>query len=222
MQVKLLRVLQDGTFQRVGGTELRHSNFRLVSATNRNIETMIAQGEFRLDLFYRIGGVTIRLPALRERIEDIPLLADLALQQFAERHGHRPKKLSDEALVFLQSQRWPGNVRQLMHTVERAAIFGESEVIVPGDFSIFDSDPSENLQPPLVDPGDGAMPRADTGAQEPMRVSNAVEQVEEQLIRQAMTKFHGNKKRVAVELGISRSYLYKRLAQIGLGAESAN
>jgi transcriptional regulator with PAS, ATPase and Fis domain len=129
VQVKLLRVLQDGSFQRVGGMEARHSNFRLISASNRNFEAMIADGSFRLDLFYRIGGVTIRLPALRERLEDIPLLADLALQQFAERHHQKAKVLSQEAVVFLKNQIWPGNVRQLMHVVERAAIFSESEVI---------------------------------------------------------------------------------------------
>ncbi|HSV83058.1 MAG TPA: sigma 54-interacting transcriptional regulator [Ramlibacter sp.] len=220
VQVKLLRVLQDGTFQRVGGSELRRSNFRLISASNRNFEAMIAEGSFRLDLFYRIGGVTVRLPALRERVEDIPLLADLALKQFAERHGQRAKKLAGEAVAFLQGQRWPGNVRQLMHTVERAAIFSESEVIEPADFGMIELDPADNLQPPLADPGDGALTVADPGPREGMRVSSAVERVEEQLIRQALTRFNGNKKRVAAELGISRSYLYKRLAQMGLGTES--
>jgi transcriptional regulator with PAS, ATPase and Fis domain len=217
VQVKLLRVLQDGSFQRVGGSDLRRSNFRLISASNRNFEAMIADGSFRLDLFYRIGGVTIRMPSLRERLEDIPQLAELALKQFAERHRQRPKKLSNEACVFLQSQRWPGNVRQLMHTVERAAIFGEAEVLAPDDFGIVETEPSlatpaaaDNLQLPFID----------TATREPMRVSNAVEQVEEQLIRQAMTTYHGNKKRVAIELGISRSYLYKRLAQMGMGVEA--
>ncbi|MHB1112744.1 MAG: sigma-54 interaction domain-containing protein [Acidovorax defluvii] len=220
VQVKLLRVLQDGSFQRVGGNELRRSNFRLISASNRDFEAMIADGSFRLDLFYRIGGVTIRMPSLCERIEDIPQLAELALKQFAERHRQRPKKLSDEACVFLQSQRWPGNVRQLMHTVERAAIFCESEMVVPADFGIFDSDPVKLLQTMPGDAGNVAMSVSGTSPREPLRVSTAVEQVEEQLIRLAMTKLQGNKKRVAAELGISRSYLYKRLAQMGFGVET--
>ena len=221
VQVKLLRVLQDGSFQRVGGNELRHSDFRLISATNRNMAGMIADGTFRLDLFYRIGGVTIRLPALRERLEDIPLLAELALNQFAERHGVRPKKLSAEALEFLQSQRWPGNVRQLMHMVERAAIFGDADAIKPADFGLIDPEVSEGpREVPLADPGgESALERAG-GRSEPMRVSSAVEQVEEQLIRQAMARYHGNKKRVATELGISRSYLYKRLTQMGFGPDA--
>jgi len=220
VQVKLLRVLQDGAFQRVGGNDTRHSNFRLISASNRNFEAMIEEGTFRLDLFYRIGAVAIRLPSLRERLEDIPALAELALNQFAERHSHRPKRLTADAIAFLQGQRWPGNVRQLMHTVERASIFCESDEIGPADFGIVDMAPAEPVQPPLSDPGDGIAPAGDLTAREPMRVSSAVEQVEEQLIRQAMTTHHGNKKRVAAELGISRSYLYKRLAQIGMGVDA--
>ena len=221
VQVKLLRVLQDGSFQRVGSNELRSSNFRLISASHRNFEAMIADGTFRLDLFYRIGGVAIRMPSLRERLEDIPQLADLALRQFAERHRQPPKKLSDEACVFLQSQVWPGNVRQLMHAVERAAIFCESEIVASTDFGIIESDENSFMQTAVGGAGSVTKLRSGTGStSEPMRVSNAVEQVEERLIRQAMTRLHGNKKRVAAELGISRSYLYKRLAQLGLGSES--
>lgn len=220
VQVKLLRVLQDGTFQRVGGSELRRSNFRLISASNRNFEAMIAEGSFRLDLFYRIGGVTVRLPALRERLEDIPLLVDLALKQFADRHGQRAKKLSATAVSFLQSQRWPGNVRQLMHTVERAVIFSESDVIEPSDFGIVDLQPGEALASPIAEFSQSAPSSVGCGAREHVRVSSAVEQVEEQMIRQAMAKLSGNKKRVAAELGISRSYLYKRLAQMGLDSKT--
>ena len=221
VQVKLLRVLQDGSFQRVGGTDVRRSNFRLISASNRNFKSMIAEGTFRLDLFYRIGGVTIRLPTLEERVEDIALIAALALKQFAERHGQPTKRISDEAIKFLQSQRWPGNVRQLMHTVERAAIFGESETIRPADFGLTEPEPVETWQHPFL-ADSGADPKAglQTSPNDSMRVSNAVEQVEEAMIRQALTRHYGNKKRVALALGISRSYLYKRLAQMGLGPDS--
>jgi len=208
VQVKLLRVLQDGNFQRVGGSELRHSSFRLISASNRNFEAMIADGSFRLDLFYRIGAVTIRMPALRERLEDVPLLASLALHQFAQRHGQKPRRLSPEALDFLRSQRWPGNVRQLMHAVERAAIFSESEVIEPSDFA---PDAVAGTEAPTA-----AAVEVEAAS---TRVSQAVGQVEERLIREAMVRCHGNKKRVAEELGISRSYLYKRLAQLAGAAQ---
>ena len=220
VQVKLLRVLQDGAFQRVGGNDTHHSNFRLISASNRNFEAMIEQGTFRLDLFYRIGAVTIRMPSLRERLEDIPDLAEMALKQFAERHVHRPKRLSAEAIAFLQNQRWPGNVRQLIHAVERASIFCESEEIGPADFGFADILPADRHQQVLANLDEGVLPVSDTASREPMRVSSAIEQVEAQLIRQAMTTYHGNKKRVAAELGISRSYLYKRLAQMGLSGNS--
>ncbi|MDF3839898.1 sigma 54-interacting transcriptional regulator [Cupriavidus basilensis] len=222
VQVKLLRVLQDGSFQRVGGAELRSSSFRLISASNRNFEAMIADGTFRLDLFYRIGAVTIRLPSLRERLEDIPLLAELALKQFANRHGLRPKRLSDDALEFLKNQRWPGNVRQLMHTVERAAIFTEAEAIHAADFGLIELEASEMvLDAPLDNLGDKEKPETTTDLKESTRVNNAVGQLEERLIRQAMTRYHGNKKRVATELGISRSYLYKRLSQMGFDQGAA-
>ena len=224
VQVKLLRVLQDGSFQRVGANETRHSNFRLISASNRDFEGMIAAGTFRLDLFYRIGAVAIRLPALRERVDDIPLLAAVALNHFAGRHGQRPKRLSAEAVAYLKAQRWPGNVRQLMHAVERAAIFSESDLIEPADFGLLESNAAEL-------PSAGVEAMSSTGAYEEidlsagaagpgnMRVSSALVQVEEDLIRKAMLRNHGNKKRVADELGISRSYLYKRLAMMGLGGE---
>lgn len=215
VQVKLLRVLQDGSFQRVGGSELKRSKFRLISASNRNFEAMIAEGTFRLDLFYRIGGVTIHLPSLEERLEDVPQLAEMALQQFAERHHQPPKRVSAEGLAFLQSQRWPGNVRQLIHAMERAAIFSDSDEKGPSDFGIFES---ANLVTAIDSQQGATFPVTGRSAppQEPMRVSSADEQVEEQLIRGAMTRFRGNKKRVAEELGISRSYLYKRLAQISI------
>jgi transcriptional regulator with PAS, ATPase and Fis domain len=218
VQVKLLRVLQDGSFQRVGGSEVKNSNFRLISASNRNFEAMIEDGSFRLDLFYRIGAVVIRLPALRERLDDIPLLADLALRQFADRHTQLPKKLSTRAVDFLQKQVWPGNVRQFMHTVERAAIFCEADLIEPADFGVVDDSEFGSLSTPKREQEflstTESTPFQGGGGAEQMRVSNAVEQVEEKLIRQAMTRFNGNKKRVASSLGISRSYLYKRLAQM--------
>jgi transcriptional regulator with PAS, ATPase and Fis domain len=219
MQVKLLRVLQDGSFQRVGGTEVRRSNFRLISASNRNFEAMIADGSFRLDLFYRIGGVTIRMPTLRERGDDITLLANLALSQFAERHGQPVKRLSAAAVDYLKSQRWPGNVRQLIHTVERAAIFGESDEIGPVDFGLADTEfDGCMLDDPTAATHSDDSPAARVDPAHPLSVSNAVEQVEEQLIRTAMIRYNGNKKRVAIELGISRSYLYKRLSQMGYGS----
>ena len=189
MQVKLLRVLEDGSYDRVGGQGSRTSNFRLISASNRDFQRLIDEGRFRLDLFYRVSAVTIQLPPLRERLEDIPALAKQALKRFAVRHGVAVRRLSSAAIQLLQQQDWPGNVRQLMHVVERAAIFADTDLIGSNDFEF----------------------QAST---KPGSVSESLNRVEENLIRAALQRCGGNKKRAAAELGISRSYLYKRLAAL--------
>jgi PAS domain S-box-containing protein len=213
MQVKLLRVLQDGSFERVGGDKPRSSDYRLISASNRDFQGMIDAKEFRLDLFYRVSAVTLQLPPLRDRLEDIELLAKQALYDFAIKHSTRQKLLSREAVEYLQRQQWPGNVRQLMHVIDSAAIFSDSGVITVDDFQF----PGQQLRPVHPEPpasGPAAVTQAEGAAGSAVRV--AVEQVEERLIRDAMVRCGGNKKRVATELGISRSYLYKRLAAIAL------
>lgn len=213
IQVKLLRVLQDGVFERVGGDRSRTSNFRLVSASNRDFQRMIADNAFRLDLYYRISGVTLQLPPLHERREDIPLLVEHALNAFAGRHGSAPKHLDARALDYLQRQPWPGNVRQLIHTVERGAIFAEGEVIDIDDFGLMPGQSTGEAEVPL--PEATEEPASETRAR-PSSVRSAVTELEATLIRDAMAKFHGNKLRVAAELGISRSYLYKRLTAMGM------
>lgn len=208
MQVKLLRVLQDGTFERVGGDRSKHSDFRLISASNRNFDAMIKEKTFRLDLFYRISAVTLRLPPLRERLDDIPLLAEKFLADFAKRHGVPKKSVSPEVVRHLQSRAWPGNVRQLQHAIERATIFSDGEWLSIGSFE------SAATNSPSVPSADSAaMPVAP-----PARggVRSAKEKVESDLIVGAMETHNGNKKRVAEVLGMSRSYLYKRLRELNL------
>jgi DNA-binding NtrC family response regulator len=150
---------------------------------------LIDEGRFRLDLFYRVSAVTIQLPPLRERLEDIPALAKQALKRFALRHGVAVRRLSSAAIQLLQQQDWPGNVRQLMHVVERAAIFADTDLIGSNDFEF-------------------------QASSKPGSVSESLNRVEENLIRAALQRCGGNKKRAAAELGISRSYLYKRLAAL--------
>lgn len=212
IQVKLLRVLQDGSFERVGGDKPRVSDFRLVSASNRDFEAMIDAGDFRLDLFYRISAVSLHLPPLRERLEDIELLANQALYDFSVKHTTRQKKLAPDVVPFLQRQNWPGNVRQLIHAVETAAIFADSDLITIEDFETVIRS-SEGTGAPA---GQAAEPVALVPAAAPSGVRDTLSQVEEQMIREALKQFDGNKKRVAQELGISRSYLYKKLATMGL------
>jgi transcriptional regulator with PAS, ATPase and Fis domain len=207
IQVKLLRVLQDGSFERVGGDRAKKSDFRLISASNRDFKTMIAEGDFRLDLFYRISAITLRLPPLRDRLEDIPELANTFLAQFSARHACNVKTLGADAVAFLQSLSWPGNIRQLQHAIERAAVFSEGENISARDFEINVEDlPLATLTTaaPPVEPQ-----RAATSMQ------TAKDNVEAEIIRETMEKFKGNKKKVAENLNISRSYLYKRLAAMG-------
>lgn len=210
-QAKLLRTLQDGTFSRLGGEAQHHSDFRLIAASNRDFQAMLATGQFRLDLFYRISTVTLKVPALRERLEDIPLLVEAELERFASRHGTLIKKFSAAAMDYLQSLPWPGNVRQLQHVVARAAIFTDDERI-----NIHDLQPQRDDQ---FEPLASVLPVSTLPAQvHNMAPSGGVyaakSSVEAEMIRAALTLFKGNKKKAAEHLGISRSYLYKKLAQL--------
>lgn len=237
IQVKLLRTLQDGTFQRVGSNQQRRSDFRLISASNRDFRQMLAKGEFRLDLFYRISAVTIRVPPLRERLDDIPLLAQTFLDRFAERHQVHGKYFGEGVFAHLQSLPWPGNVRQLQHIVERAAIFSEHDEITIDDCEVLADTDTQTREhgdrPPkfgeiLGTDKSGADIPYEGGSQngpgtpdvplheisEPLDMHQAKTRVELDMIRNAMARFNGNKKKVAEYLGISRSHLYKRLEQL--------
>lgn len=133
VQVKLLRVLQDGTFTRVGGHDLQKSDVRIVAATNKNLAEEVAHDRFREDLFYRLNVVEIHLPPLRARAEDIPLLAEHFLRLTIKRNGIAPIRLSDEALEHLQNHRWPGNVRELENTIARACALANTDMLLPSD-----------------------------------------------------------------------------------------
>ncbi|RJF91757.1 sigma-54 interaction domain-containing protein [Noviherbaspirillum saxi] len=208
VQVKLLRVLQDDIFERVGGDRPRHSDFRLISATNRNFQEMIAHGEFRLDLYYRISGVTIRMPSLRERPEDIPELVQSFLVAFAERHRTPVKGVDSRVYSYLKELSWPGNVRQLLHEVEKAAIFCDGPEIALDNFRLM---PQELGERPIPASPVEAGARASASG----KIQDAIEEMEKSMIRDAMVKYKGNKKKVAEELGISRAYLYKKLSEEG-------
>jgi transcriptional regulator with GAF, ATPase, and Fis domain len=128
-QVALLRVLQEREFERVGGTKTIKVDVRVLCATNRDLEALIAQGRFRADLYYRLKGVMLELPALRERLEDLPLLAHFFLTRVAQERGESVKQLSAEALELLGKHSWPGNVRELENVLSSGAIFAEGQVI---------------------------------------------------------------------------------------------
>jgi len=133
VQVKLLRVLQDGTFNRVGSTDMQNSDVRIVAATNKNLAEEVANGNFREDLFYRLNVVELNLPPLRSREEDIPLLAEHFLHITVKRNGMSPLKLSSEALDHLKNHNWPGNVRELENTIARACALSSNDMLLPSD-----------------------------------------------------------------------------------------
>ncbi|HSM14378.1 MAG TPA: sigma-54 dependent transcriptional regulator [Thermoanaerobaculia bacterium] len=133
LQVKLLRVLEDRRVMRVGGSELIEVDFRLVAATNKDLEREVAAGRFREDLYYRLKVVTLRIPPLRERAVDIPLIAEHYLRQFCREHGREPKRLSHDAVEALQAYAWPGNVRELKNAMESVVVFHQGELVEPAD-----------------------------------------------------------------------------------------
>jgi two-component system response regulator PilR (NtrC family) len=131
MQVKLLRVLQDHRFRRLGGTEEVQADIRIIAATNQDLPKLVAEGRFREDLFYRINVIPMHLPPLRDRREDIPLLADHFLEKYAEQMHKPVLTISREAIVLLQGYGWPGNVRELENVIERAVALEQSPTVLP-------------------------------------------------------------------------------------------
>ena len=198
VQAKLLRVIQDRMIERIGGDRPLQVDFRLVTATNHDLQKLVQEGKFRLDLYYRISPITIEVPPLRKRLEDIPALVAHFIEDFSTRHRRPPAEVSECAIAYLMEQSWPGNVRQLRHEVERAIVFAEDGRITSASFG---KAPMESPKPIHSTNG-----RA--------RLRDHLEQVEADLVRKALERHNGNKKRVAQELGISRSYLYKVLNTI--------
>jgi transcriptional regulator with PAS, ATPase and Fis domain len=201
VQAKLLRVLQDRIVERVGGDRPRNVDFRLLSATNKDLQALVESGGFRLDLFYRISPIVIELPSLRERLEDIPLLALKFLKEIAYRHARPVPTLTEEALAELADRSWPGNIRQLQHEIERAFVFSDGVSVRAEDLSIT---PQSLLRPSKRPQGD----------QQPRDLKNVVAEVQNEEIKEAIAANKGNKKKAAASLGISRSFLYKKLAEI--------
>lgn len=136
IQVKLLRVLQDGTFSRVGANETLKTDVRIVAATHKNLTEEVAAGRFREDLFYRLNVVEIQIPALRDRLEDIPLLAEYFLQRISRKNGIARIRISEEACATLQNHHWPGNVRELENTIARACALATSSILLPADIPL--------------------------------------------------------------------------------------
>lgn len=198
MQTKLLRVLQEHEIKRVGGRETIKIDVRIVAATNKNLEELVEEGKFREDLFYRLNVVSVQLPPLRERAEDIPLLASHFLKKYAAENNKPISRISPEATNHLTRYRWPGNVRELENVIERAMALSQHTVILPEDL------PRRLRMEPQ---------EADLSSF-PSRIS--LSELEKLYIQKVLEETGGNKKKAADILGIDRRTLYRMAARYGL------
>ncbi|MCC6234194.1 MAG: sigma-54-dependent Fis family transcriptional regulator [Verrucomicrobiales bacterium] len=244
-QTKILRVLQSGTFERVGGNETVRVNVRVIAATNKPLEQAVASRAFREDLFYRLNVVRVPLPPLRERREDIPLLVDYFLRRFARESGRAPKGLVPEVLHLLEAHSWPGNVRELENALRRATVVATGETLLPRDLP-----PELSAQPlraplaptPLASPVPSpstTTPPAPTPADAPSPIPEGnpdlaalasqlfrwardhrelkiLPAVERELVIEALKETRGNQVQAARLLGITRATLRKRVEKFGI------
>ncbi len=205
IQAKLLRALQEREIDRVGGRRPIPVDIRLVGATNRDLEVAVAAGEFREDLYYRLNVLFVKTPPLRERREDIVLLARHFVEKYAREVGVRPRELSTEASVLLESYDWPGNVRQLGNAIEQAMVLGSSEVIGV-----------EDLPQYLSNPSGGASGVSDHADNPPRTLEEAVLATKRNFVENVLELTGGNRKEAAVILGIHPKSMNRLLERLDL------
>jgi DNA-binding NtrC family response regulator len=192
MQIDLLQVLEDRVFYRVGGTQPLETYFRVIAATNRNIEDAIKNGIFRQDLYYRLNVISFKMPPLRERKEDIPLLAEHFLHRFSQETNRPIEKISRNAMDEMMLYEWPGNVRELENAIERAVVVGKGHTIMPDDLPIFCR---EHVSPPK---------------------NSLLREVEKAHIFEILNENRWNIARSSKMLGIDRSTLYSKIKRYKL------
>ena len=194
-QVKLLRVLQEGEIERLGGTQTVKVDVRVVAATNKDLQREVAEGRFREDLYYRLNVVAVRIPSLASRREDIPLLADFFLRRYAQKNAKNVHAFSADALAVMENYAWPGNVRELEHAVERAVVLCKGEVIERNDL------PETVVQGPQGAAGHVTIP-----------IGTPMEEVERRMINETLRHTRGDKTMAARLLGIAARTIYRKLA----------
>lgn len=199
-QVKLLRVLQDRTYEALGSSTTRTVDVRVISATNCNLSELVAAGRFREDLLYRLNLIAVHLPPLRERVEDIRLIAEGFLEDLAKVYRRKRLSIGEEAMRWLQNQRWPGNIRQLRHLIERALLVSGKDLLQVEDFQL-------TLEMDARDEGRDALPRVG---------SMTIDDLEKAMIVKALKHYDGNISKVAEALGLSRAALYRRFEKYGI------
>lgn len=198
MQVKLLRVLQEREFTRVGGEEIVHVDVRIIAATNKDLKELVRQNMFRDDLFYRLNVISLHLPPLRERREDVPLLADHFLNKFAEKNSKQIKGFTPQAMDKLIKYDWPGNIRELMNTVERGVVLANSTFLDERDL-------------PIISVENETMAQAQDTS-----VDLSLEEIEKASILKTLEVTNGNKSEAARRLGITRMTLHKKLKKYSM------
>jgi DNA-binding NtrC family response regulator len=201
MQAKLLRVLQDGEITRVGGTGVVKVDVRLISATNRDLDTLLAADRFREDLYYRINTVTIRTPPLREHAADVPALAAHFIAAASRRNHWKPRRLAADAMELLRQQPWKGNVRELRNVIERVLILSDADPITAADVRL--ALPASGPVRPGALPTEGVL-------------RDLVDGYERDLIRERLRSMGGHVTNAARSLGLERSHLYKKCKQLGI------
>ncbi|WNG25077.1 sigma-54-dependent Fis family transcriptional regulator [Cystobacter fuscus] len=199
-QVKLLRVLQEGELERLGGTQTVRVDVRIVAATNKDLVREVAEGRFREDLYYRLHVVEVRVPALASRREDIPLLADAFLRRFASKNGKVLKGFSPDALSALENYAWPGNVRELEHAVERAVVLARGDILEVGDL------PETVRKGPVGSAGQLVIP-----------IGTPMEEIERRVIHETLRHTKGDKTLAARLLGIAARTIYRKLEREASG-----
>ena len=205
MQSKLLRVLEEGEIERVGGDKPIPVDARVVIATHRNLEELVRQGAFRADLFHRVNVFPIVLPPLRERAEEVPVLAEYFAAQVAAQNSWRTKHFSAEALEILKRYAWPGNVRELRNVVERVLLLSNAETITAGEVE---------MALPAVRNGPSG-PAAENGT-----LAHRIESFEREVLLTELRRHHHHMTNVARALGLERSHLYKKCQQLGIDVAS--
>jgi DNA-binding NtrC family response regulator len=240
MQVKMLRALQEGEIDPVGAKRPVKVDVRIISATNRDLAELTAEGRFREDLYYRLNVFPMHIPALRERRDDVPALAQYFVARFAAEENKPVSGFTPEAMALLDSYSWPGNVRQLENTIFRAVVLCDTEALDVVDFPQIASamgvvaEPRKHLPElgtPIVTSTAVAAPRTSFAAPaaSPFTVSatdpgghmRKLEEIEAELIRMAISRYHGRMSEVARRLGIGRSTLYRKLKELGLDADES-
>ncbi|HWR52475.1 MAG TPA: sigma-54 dependent transcriptional regulator, partial [Bryobacteraceae bacterium] len=201
VQVKLLRILQEREFERLGSNKTRHIDVRIIAATNADLRAALEQGTFREDLYYRLNVVPVDIPPLRERKEDIPFLAEHFVRRLAPANGSPVESISEEAIQRLMSYHWPGNVRELENVIERSLVLCSGTRLEASDIRL-DTSPRA--------------PRAQSGGPVFLPEGMTLDEYEQAIIREALRRSEGNKSHAARLLGLTRNALRYRLTQMGI------